>query len=67
MKDFNRKKETGMGTISKKKKKKQNKKKQIIFRTRHLVVDDGERTARVLPCGITFLPLRHGDRLPHCC
>ena len=53
--------------LAKKKKKKKPKKKTIIFRTRHLVVDDGERTARVLPCGITFLPLRHGDRLPHCC
>ena len=42
MKDFNRKKEAGMGNISKKKKN-----QQIIFRTGHLVVDDGERTARI--------------------
>ena len=62
MKDFNRRRKQAQELLAKKKKQ-----REIIFRTRHLVVDDGERTVRVLPCGITYLTLRHRDRLPHCC
>lgn len=62
MKDFNRKKEAGMGNISKKKKKK----KTRLFLGQDILWLMMGREEQGLPCGITFLPLRHGDRLPHC-